>query len=127
MVTVSLEPTLWVVSVLFLAMGLYGLVAPQALVKPFGVSLDGADARTEVRAVYGGFGVAIAVMLALAAIRDDATTEPIALTVGVALFGMAGGRIVSALIERGRVALYPTWFYVAVEVLGGALLVAAVS
>lgn len=117
---------LWAISLFFLGMGLYGLAAPAALVKPFGIALGGADARTEVRAVYGSFGVAIAAILAVAAVRDDATTEPIALTVAVALLGMAGGRVVSAIVDRG-LSLYPTWFYAGVEVIAAVALIVAMN
>ena len=57
-----------VMAVFFLGMGIFGLAAPRALVAPFGIALGGAGtANSEVRAVYGGFGVAVAVLLALAA------------------------------------------------------------
>ncbi|SHN45318.1 DUF4345 family protein [Cryptosporangium aurantiacum] len=114
-----------VVAVFFAGMGIVGLAAPVALVKPFGITLSGAAARTEIRAVYGGFGVAIAVVLAVAVtdlggIRTGAVT-----TVAAALLGMAGGRLVARVVETPR-CFYPTWFYFWVEVAGAAgLLLAA--
>lgn len=113
------------VAALFLAMGVYGLVAPSALIRPFGIVLPSAEARAEVRAVYGGFGVAIALVLVIAGlgfadIRTGAVT-----TVAAALFGMAGGRLAARVAEAPR-AFYPTWFYFWVETVGAGLLLLAV-
>lgn len=109
-----------VMAVFFAGMGLYGLAAPGALIRPFGVTLPSATARTEVRAVYGGFGVAIAAVLAYA-VADDALRGGIALTVAAALLGMAFGRLVARAVERPE-GWYPSWFYFGVELLGGAVL-----
>lgn len=49
-----------VVALFFAGMGVYGLAAPGLLVAPFRLTADSATARAEVRAVYGGFGVATA-------------------------------------------------------------------
>jgi hypothetical protein len=56
-----------VIAVFFLVMGLYALAAPAALVRPFGMTLAESASRSEVRAVYGGFGLAIAGVLVFAA------------------------------------------------------------
>ncbi len=110
--------------VFFLGMGLYALVRPTALIRPFGIVLPSPESRAEVRAVYGGFGVAIAGMLALAATGHSAR-EGILITVAVALAGMASGRLVSGIIDRPK-AFYPNWFYFIVElVLAAALCWAA--
>jgi hypothetical protein len=114
-----------VVGVFFLGMGIYGLAAPERLIKPFGIALDRPEARAEVRAVYGGFGVAIAGVLAFAALRPEFRTG-IGLTVGIALAGMAAGRVVSAL-AGDRTAFYPNWFYFLVEIVASAALLFAVA
>lgn len=106
--------------VFFLGMGLFALVRPAALIRPFGIDLPTADSRAEVRAVYGGFGVAIAGMLALAA-TDPSTRAGILITVAAALGGMAFGRLVSGFIDRPK-TLYPNWFYFLVELVGAAAL-----
>lgn len=118
-------------AVFFLGMGLYALTAPASMIQVFGVTLPTRESRSEVRAVYGGFGVAIAGVLAFAAFQPgsetDSTRTGIMLTVGLALAGMAFGRVVSAVIE-GRTSFYPNWFYFIVElVIGGALLLTARS
>ncbi|MPY79399.1 MAG: DUF4345 domain-containing protein [Actinophytocola sp.] len=111
-----------VMAVFFAGIGLYGLAAPGALIRPFGVTLQSATARAEVRAVYGGFGLAIATVLAYA-VADDDMRAGIALTVALALLGMAFGRLVACAIERPE-RFYPSWLYFGVEVLGGGVLLA---
>jgi len=90
------------------------------LIRPFGITLPIPESRAEVRAVYGGFGLAIAGMLALAATGHPAR-EGILITVAAALGGMAFGRLVSGLVDRPK-ALYPNWFYFLVEVVAAAAL-----
>lgn len=113
--------TIGAVAVFFAGMGLYALVAPAALIRPFGVTLQRPESRAEVRAVYGGFGLAIAGVLVYAALRAG-HRDAIAITVAVALGGMAAGRLISAVVDE-RTRFYPNWFYFLVEiVLAGALL-----
>lgn len=110
------------IAVFFLGMGAYALAAPAALIRPFGVALESPVSRSEVRAVYGGFGLAIAAVLAYAAFREGDVQKGILITVGAALAGMALGRIVSAIVDA-RTPFYPNWLYCIVEVVaGGALL-----
>src|SRR5436189_3591671 len=99
-----------VISVFFLGMGVYALAAPAALIRPFGITLEQPTSRSEVRAVYGGFGLAIAVVLAYAGVEDGDIRKGILITGGAALAGMAFGRLVSAVVDA-RTAFYPNWFY----------------
>jgi Domain of unknown function (DUF4345) len=110
-----------VIAVFFLGMGIYALAAPAALVRPFGITLGESASRSEVRAVYGGFGLAIAGVLVFAAIADGDLRRGILITVAAALAGMAFGRIVSAVIDD-RTAFYPNWFYCLVEAVAAAAL-----
>lgn len=112
-------------AVFFAGMGLYGLVAPAALVRPFGIQVTGAPARTEVRAVYGGFGLAIAGLLVVAAI-DAEIRRGAVIAVAVALAGMAAGRLVGRVFDRPA-AFYPTWLYFWVELVLAAALWLAVD
>lgn len=109
-----------VIAVFFLGMGVYALAAPAALVRPFGITLGESASRSEVRAVYGGFGLAIAGVLAYAALEDGVRTG-ILVTVGAALAGMAFGRLASAALGD-RTAFYPNWFYCLVETVAAAAL-----
>ncbi len=115
-----------IAAVFFLAMGLVALVVPERVTATFGTPALTPDGRNEVRAVYGGFGVAIGGLL-LAAERLPAIRDGVLLAVAVALAGMAGGRVIAAALERPR-TFYPAWFYCAVEtVMAVALLAAARS
>ena len=108
----------------FAAMGLGALARPRDVLAQFGVAVETAEGRNEVRAVYGGFGLAVAALLAIAALGDPATSEGILVTVAFALAGMAGGRLVSAALEQPRTA-YPVWVYFLIEVAGAAALLVA--
>ncbi|MBB5911707.1 apolipoprotein N-acyltransferase [Nocardia transvalensis] len=109
--------------IFFAGMGIYALAAPAALVRPFRLTPDAAESRSEVRAVYGGFGLAVAGVLWWAASGTDDLRSGAALTVGVALAGMAAGRVISRVLDAGT-AFYPIWFYCLVEVVGAALVLA---
>lgn len=108
-----------IVAVFFAGMGIYGLAAPARLVAPFDITLGAAAARSEVRAVYGGFGLAIASVLAVALAKPELRAG-ILTTVAAALAGMAFGRLVSA--ADGRTSFYPNWFYFVVETVAAAAL-----
>ncbi|MGW5376658.1 DUF4345 family protein [Nocardia sp. NPDC003999] len=114
-----------IIGVFFLGMGSYAIAAPAALIQPFGIRLTEPSARYEVRAVYGGFGLAMAAVLAVAAIDLAGLRGGIMVAIGAALAGMALGRVLSAVLDE-RTAFYPTWFYGAVEAIGAAALFLAV-
>jgi hypothetical protein len=111
------------VAVFFLLMGLMGLATPVRIQAPFGTAVQTGDGRNEVRAVYGGFGIAIGALL-FAVARTPALRAGVLTTVAVALLGMAAGRVVSALIERPS-RFYPCWFYCGLEAAMAAVLLAA--
>jgi hypothetical protein len=113
-----------IVAVGFAAMGLGALVRPRDVLAQFGVAVETADGRNEVRAVYGGFGLAVAALLAVAAVGDPSTSEGIIVAVAFALVGMAAGRVVSSLGERPS-GLFPVWTYFAIEVVAAAALLVA--
>lgn len=113
------------VALLFLGMGGYGLLAPAKLVRPFGIAVTGIAGRTEVRAVYGGFGIAIAAVLVVAALDLGNLRVGAATAVAIALLGMAGGRLVSRMIEASS-NFYPVWFYFWIEIVAAGLLLVAV-
>jgi Domain of unknown function (DUF4345) len=112
-----------VIGVFFAGMGIYALAAPSAIIHPFGITLGEAASRSEVRAVYGGFGLAIAGVLVLAAIQQGDVRTGILIAVGAALAGMAFGRVASAVLGD-RTTFYPNWFYFVVEAVAAAALFA---
>ncbi|HEX2284011.1 MAG TPA: DUF4345 domain-containing protein [Mycobacterium sp.] len=112
-----------VIAVFFLGMGVYALAAPAALIRPFGITLEHPVSRSEVRAVYGGFGVAIAGVLVVAAVQSGGVRSGILIAVGAALAGMAFGRVAAAVLGD-RTSFYPNWFYCLVEITAAAALLA---
>lgn len=112
------------VAFFFFGMGVYGLVAPASLIRPFGIELQNPEARSEIRAVYGGFGVAMAGVLALAAADFEGLRRGIALAVAAALLGMAFGRVIARCTEKPS-RFYPIGFYFCVEIVGATLLIIA--
>lgn len=116
----SSDAVIVLAAVFFAGMGIFALARPAALIRPFGITLPVQESRAEVRAVYGGFGLAITGMLVLA-LTGHPAGEGILITVAAALGGMAFGRLVSGVIDRPT-AFYPNWFYFLVEVAGAAAL-----
>ena len=104
----------------FFAMGVVALIKPALVVQLFGESGIGADMRNEVRAVYGGFGIAIACTL-VASIKLESIREGVYVTVAAALLGMAFGRIISRLIEKTS-GPFPTIFLTVEVILASGLL-----
>jgi len=109
MLTIAVD----VVIVFFVGMGLVALVSPEFVTRTFGIPTLTNAGRNEVRAVYGGFGLAVAAMLVVA-MNDPALRAGVLLAVAASVGGMAAGRLVAALVERPT-AFYPSWFYFVAE------------
>lgn len=110
-----------IVGAAFIAMGIAALVSPRFIQSFFSIESDTADFRNEIRAVYGGFGIAIGGLL-LAVIKYHELQLGVILTVMIATLGMAAGRIISLLFERpGK---WP-YIFLLVEITGGVLLYTA--
>ncbi|WP_280458574.1 DUF4345 domain-containing protein [Nocardia carnea] len=107
----------------FTGMGLYALAAPARLGRPFGITADNPSARSQVRAVYGGFGLGVAAVLLWSATTTGEPGRGVVLAVAVALAGMAAGRAISRVLDAPA-AFYPVWFYFWVETLAAAALFA---
>lgn len=88
------------IAILMLGMGLSALVAPTRFQRFVGSEPLGRDGRNEVRAVYGGFGLMMCVLL-LYAVGDSTYRSGILLSIGLALISMALGRIISIIPDRG--------------------------
>jgi hypothetical protein len=110
------------VAAFFFTMGALALVRPEQVVAYFGTSSLTRDGRSEVRAVYGGFGVAISLLL-LATLWLSEIRAGIFVAVAAALVGMALGRLVSLVVD-GSPGFFP-WLFLGVELfLAGALILA---
>ena len=84
---------------LLAAMGAVMLWRPEYLSQVTGLELSTPESRSEARAVYGGFGVAMALALFTAIVYSD-FRGGIMYTTGLALIGMAAGRAYAAWLER---------------------------
>jgi hypothetical protein len=105
----------------YLALGVAALVRPATLLAGFGLPAQGLDARNEVRAVYGGFPIAVAALV-LWSLTGASEADGILLALAVASLGMALGRLVSAVLDRG-IGRLPV-FFVGVELALAAMLAA---
>lgn len=101
----------------FAVMGAVGLAAPTRVLSQFGVAVETAAGRNEVRAVYGGFGIAAAVLLLFAPESFDAGIRA---ALAALLAGMASARVVSAVVDRAL--SWPVFVYGLIEVAAAALL-----
>jgi Domain of unknown function (DUF4345) len=97
-----------VAGLFYLALGLAALARPATLLAGFGLPAQGIDARNEVRAVYGGFPLAVAGLVGWS-LSGAPYAAGMLLALAVASFGMAMGRLVSAAIDR-RMGRLPALF-----------------
>jgi len=77
-----------------LGLGVMGLVSPHRAATFVSIRPDGLNGRSELRATYGGFFLALG--LACLLFQEHAMF----LLAGLAWMGAAGGRILSVLIDR---------------------------
>lgn len=102
--------------------GINAIRRPKNLLRSFGLIAESADARNEIRGVYGGMTLALGALLASTLVVGTHAvgilTAVAVLTVGIAL-----GRIVSATIDQSFGAAPRFWCLA--EVLVTAALVAA--
>ena len=112
------------VAIFFAGMGLAALVSPAFIWAPFGVVPSTPASRNEVRAVYGGFGLAVAGLLIAAEQASEGFREGALVAVAVALAGMAAGRLVSLAVEPAGLRGYPALFLGVEAALAGALVLA---
>jgi hypothetical protein len=107
----------------FMVMGIGAILLPIRVTAQFEIPSLTASGKNEVRAVYGGFGLAMALMLFFA-LEVSAMRTGILMTVAVALTGMATGRVISTFIDKtiGKIPI----FYLLLEVIFSALLYMAI-
>lgn len=97
-------------SLFYLTLGTAALMRPETLLSGFGIEVQGKDSRNEIRAVYGGFPLAVAGLLGFSLLHAR-LADGILLALAIATLGMAVGRMISALIDRG-IGRFPTIFMV---------------
>jgi len=96
--------------VFFLGMGLVALAKPEFVVGLFGTKTLNEDGRSEVRAVYGGFGCGVAILLKWAE-SNPIEARGIHLAIAVAMMSMAAGRLISFAIDRKTLEIWPMLFF----------------
>jgi len=111
-----------VVASLMALMGVCGIITPVRFLRFVGSETLGRDGRNEVRAVYGGFGLMMGGIL-LYAVQETAYQPGILLCMGLALAGMAIGRIISIVPDRG-ISAFMVFTCISEFVAGGVLLLA---
>jgi uncharacterized membrane protein YjjP (DUF1212 family) len=109
-----LEIAVIVPALFYFALGTLAILRPEQLLLGFGIQAKGVDARNEIRAVYGGFPLALSALL-VSSLFSPGLTRGILLCASVATLGMAVGRLISALIDH-RIGKFPILFAL-VEVL----------
>jgi hypothetical protein len=114
----SIPISLFLAFVLFGAMGGALLWRPEYVTRLTNVELTTIESRNEVRAVYGGFGIAMAIAMFIAVVYSP-LRGGIMLTAGLALLGMAAGRGYSAWLERPSTMI---WAFLGIEALLGLML-----
>ena len=114
-----------IVAISFAGMGAAALVRPAVIWAPFGVAPTTPAARNEIRAVYGGFGIAVAIVLVVADNASAGFRDGALVATAVALAGMAAGRIAGFVVEPRGVGRFTVLFGVIEVVLALALVQAA--
>ena len=111
-------------SAFFLVMGIVALRRPERVVAYFGTTSLTREGWNEVRAVYGGFGVAVA-MLLLATLWSPALKPGVLAAVAASLGGMAAGRFLSALLDGSPA--FVAWLFCVLELLLAGVLLFALA
>lgn len=99
---------LLLVALVFVSMGVLFLVAPVRWAAAVEIALPTAMARTDMRATYGGFDLAVGVFLALCA-RRDAWLRVGVVAMGLVAAGFGFGRLTGILIEGTASPLMATF------------------
>ncbi len=105
-------------------LGMIGLFATQRISTYFGTVARTADQRNELRAVYGGLSLGMAILGILSFLPEPALDAQMALFVyAVLLLCMAGARLLSLFFEEKPT--HKTYVFLAIELVLGAAAIAA--
>lgn len=94
-------------AVAFAGLGTFSLWRPAQVLSGVGIKIEGVDAKTEVRATYGGLQLALALVFAVTGRSQKLWLGGVAL-LWLAMGGLLAGRLVSYLVDGppGRVTLF---------------------
>ena len=118
----TMQAAIGLIAALFAGMGVFALVWPGRVMAIFGNNELTLAGRNEVRAVYGGFGLAAASALAWG-LLSPRLGPGIFFALGLSLWGMAAGRAISVLIDKKADPL--PWLFFASELVMGGILIFA--
>jgi hypothetical protein len=96
-----------VLTVFAVGWGLFGVAcfaAPAAMLRGFGIALSGADAVTEIRAMYGGAQLGLAAFFAYAS-RKEALFKPALILAALIMSGSAAARVGGIVLDGSTGAL----------------------
>jgi Domain of unknown function (DUF4345) len=83
----------------FGAIGVSAMTRPRNLLQGFSIEAIEPESRNEIRAVYGGFPLAVAALLIFSLKRPD-LSDGILIALAASSAAMAIGRIISVLVDR---------------------------
>lgn len=95
---------LLIISVLFFGVGIAGLLAPASVAATVSLTAESNQGLTELRAMYGGLQIGIALFIGLAAMRPQWMKPGLILSICV-LTGLAAGRFVGLQLDGGALPL----------------------
>ena len=109
---------LWVTALVFLGFGIWGLLSPAAMTANFGIALDTPDAKTMIRASYGGFLIGGGLFFAWCALAADRTRFGLA-AVALLTAPILLSRIVGMVLDGASSPYHQA--YIAIELVGAGL------
>jgi hypothetical protein len=104
------DAAVFAVAAFYAALGVVCLAQPQRVPATFGASEPASTYRNEIRAIYGGFPIALAAVLVWATGQSDSIREGVLVAAAVSTAGMALGRLASAAIELPQGNVVWLWF-----------------
>ena len=93
-----LNPFLAVSAIVWLGLGLWGLVSPEALLRAAGLDRVPSSAVVELRAMYGGLPIAVGVLAAVGLLRSS-FRRPALLSLAYASSGLFMARLLGAVLS----------------------------
>jgi nitrate reductase gamma subunit len=106
---------LWATALVFIGFGVWGLFSPSEMTANFGLTLDAPDAKTMIRASYGGFLIGEGLLFAWCA-RSAARTQFGLTAVVILTAPILISRIVGIVLDGAASPYHKA--YVAIELLG---------
>jgi hypothetical protein len=111
---------LGLIALAFLGFGVLGWINPVGTVAPLDITIQAAQAKTEIRATYGGFMVGVGLLLLFTAVDTNAVRFGL-VSVAVVLFSIGLTRLYGIVVDNTQASLQ--WQLLAMELIPAALAV----